>query len=641
MSESVDQNVACENSHRTVWILLLLAGLAVYLLAYSRIFTAAYIWDDDDYVTRNLVLRSPSGWLEVWKPKTTPQYYPLVFTTFWLEYRLWELKPLGYHLVNLALHGASAVLFFRVLRRLGVPGAAFAALLFLVHPVMVESVAWVTERKNVLSLFFYLLAFQQWLRVEDNKKISWPRYLATIALFSCALLSKTVTCSLPAAILLVEWWRHGRLRGRTILLTLPMFAIGLALAAVTVIVERDHVGAGALNFGLSPLERCILAARAIWFYISKLLWPADLIFIYPRWAISASEPVQWLYPTMTLAWLAALWAFRRRIGRGPLVAALIFCGTLVPALGFIDVYPMRYSWVADHFQYHATLAPLALIGAGIELARHRASSTSEKRSSLGLLVCALFASLVLILGWRTYEQTRIYKDAPTLWKATAERNPDAWIAHHNLATYLVDDGKLDEARTHVERSLALFPNQGEGLNLLAQLALRGNDPQKAIELCEKAIAIGGGRSEVFVNLSSAYLTMQRYPKAAAAARQAVKLAPNSPEALSNFGSALAMLGQHQEALTHLSRSVEIDPQSLETRVMLAVSLGSLGRCNEALNHLAAALQISPSDADALTLRVRCLIALNRRSEARAALAEARRFLSEGPVLKELTEALKD
>src|SRR5262245_14207711 len=359
-----ENEISPKRGRRTI-LIGSIALVIVTFAAYGPSLANGYIWDDDDYVTENLVLRSPTGIFDVWRPKTTPQYYPLVFVTFWCEYRLWGLHPLGYHVVNVALHAGSALLFWWTLRRLGLPGAWLAAGLFALHPVQVESVAWITERKNVLSLLFYLAALNAWLGVRNDptKRTNWAAYAATIVLFACALLSKTVACSLPAAILVIEWWRRGRVELRTLLLTLPLFVLGLALAAVTVIIERDHVGAGALDFGLSRLDRVVLAGHIVWFYLGKLLWPWELIFIYPRWTISAHDAMQWACPGGLIVLLGVLWMLRGRIGRGPLAAALLFGGTLVPALGFIDVYPMRYSWVADHFQYHATLAPLALIAA--------------------------------------------------------------------------------------------------------------------------------------------------------------------------------------------------------------------------------------------------------------------------------------
>ncbi|MBI5866400.1 MAG: tetratricopeptide repeat protein [Planctomycetes bacterium] len=652
-------------------LLVALALIAAIAAAYWPVFSAQYIWDDDQYVTENLVLRSPSGVFDVWKPRTTPQYYPLVFVTFWCEYRLWGLNALGYHSVNIALHAASAGLLYLALRRLRVPGAALAAALFALHPVQVESVAWITERKNVLSLFFYLAAFHRWLyAMPDGARDARPRwgaYAGMIFFFVCALLSKTVTCSLPAAILLVEWWR-GRLSVRTALLMAPMFAIGLLLAYVTVVTERDHVGAGALDFGLSGLDRVVLAARAACFYLGKLAWPADLIFIYPRWAISARELGQWVFPAAALAVLGALWAMRERIGCGAFVVALLYCGTLVPALGFVDVYPMRYSWVADHFQYHATLAPLALVACGVELLRRRLRSplqngpqppsaavfldeSDDRKGSKRVLQRAVMnpaqwalaagVGLVLLaLIVRTNLQTRQYKDARTLWERTVAANPDAWMAHHNLASYLVEEGKLEEARAHVQRSLELFPKQGEGLCLLAQLALRAERPEEAVSHCERAIALGGGVSEVFTNLSSAYLVLGKYAKAETAARQAVSLKPNSAAALSNLGSALLFRGQVAQALPPLQRSVELDAQSVETQVMLATALGGLGRCNEALPHLDAAERLSPGDLDAAAIRIRCLIDLGRKDEARARLRELQKVAADSPVVRQLADELR-
>jgi tetratricopeptide (TPR) repeat protein len=614
---------------------ILLGSIALALLtfaAYGRSLTNGYIWDDDDYVTENLVLRSPTGIFEVWRPKTTPQYYPLVFVTFWCEYRLWGLHPAGYHTVNVALHLVSALLFWLALRRLAVPGAWLAAALFALHPVQVESVAWITERKNVLSLLFYLAALHAWLSVRDDatRRTRWGAYAATLVLFACALLSKTVTCSLPAALLVIEWWRHGRIALRTALLTLPLFALGLALAAVTVIIERDHVGAGALDFGLTALDRVVLAGRIFWFYLGKLIWPWDLIFIYPRWEVSARDAAQWLYPAAAIALLAGLWLLRSRIGRGPLAAALLFGGTLVPALGFIDVYPMRYSWVADHFQYHATLAPLAVVAAVL------AVSLRQVPANFYLVAAVLLAAV----SARTMMQTLVYKDARTLWGSVVLGNPDAWMAHHNLATYLIEEGDIKGARAHIERSLERFPRQGEGYSTLAQIALRSGEPEKAIELCEKAIEIGGGRSEVWTNLASAQLALNRPKKALQAAEQAVKLKPNNPGALSNLGYALLLLGRGPEAIRALERSVTIDPKSVDTRMLLGNALMTVGRHRDALPHIEAVLKVSPDDIDARVNRVLCLVELGRMADAQAELAEAERRFPNESALKVAREAVR-
>ena len=231
--------------------LILWAGLIVLitLLAYIRAMRGGYVWDDETHVTHNLTLRTLDGLRKIWlKPGTVPQYYPLVHTTFWLEYNLWHLHPFGYHLVNVLLHSFNAILLLFILRYLRVPGALLAALLFALHPVHVESVAWITERKNVLSGLFYLSSFLAYLRfynltadplphsssssvlhpISDQESHLWRYYALSLFLFICALLSKTVTSSLPAAILLVLWWKRNRLRWRDVSFLIPFFVLGVS-----------------------------------------------------------------------------------------------------------------------------------------------------------------------------------------------------------------------------------------------------------------------------------------------------------------------------------------------------------------------------------------------------------------------------
>ncbi|MHC4920438.1 MAG: hypothetical protein ACYTKC_12690, partial [Planctomycetota bacterium] len=346
------------------------------------IFQGGFIWDDDDYVQKNEVLRTGEGLALIWtEPMSIPQWYPLVHTTFWVEFQWWGLNPLGYHLTNVLIHIASTVLLFFVLRRLAVPGALLAAAVFGLHPVMVESVAWITERKNVLSLFCYLAALLCYLRFErldtadrdtaDPNATAppgprpWKYHALALVLFACALLSKTVTCSMPAVVLLLIYWKRGRIRWPELWPTLPLFAVAVPLALYTAHLEEVRVGAVGPEWDLSLAERVLVAGRAIWFYAHKLVWPGELVFIYERWQLDAGATWQWVFPVGVVVALVGLFLRRHRIGRGPVVAACIFCGTLTPALGFFSVYPMRYSFVADHFQYHASIALIALLTAAL------------------------------------------------------------------------------------------------------------------------------------------------------------------------------------------------------------------------------------------------------------------------------------
>ena len=322
-------------------LLLAAALVSAVLLAYHPAWHGGLIWDDDGHVTRP-ELRSWQGLYRIWyEPGATQQYYPALHTAFWIEHRLWGDATLGYHLVNVLLHAAAAALVALVLRRLAVPGAYLAAAVFALHPVHVESVAWITEQKNTLSAVFYLAAMLVYLRFDRTRKLL--PYCCALGLFVLGLESKTVTATLPAALLVIFWWQRGRLSWRRDVLPLvPFFVLGAAAGLVTAVFERKLIGAEGAAFDWSILDRCLIAGRAICFYLGKLFWPADLIFIYPRWHIDPSDWRQYLYPAAAVGLLAAAWAvWAVRRWRGPLAAMLYFVGTLLPVLGFCNVYPVH------------------------------------------------------------------------------------------------------------------------------------------------------------------------------------------------------------------------------------------------------------------------------------------------------------
>jgi hypothetical protein len=346
-----------------------LALVVMTLVAYAPALRDGFVWDDDQHVTENPTLTSLAGLQRIWlDPTALPQYYPMVHTTFWVERHLWGLRPFGYHLVNVLLHLANAFLLWYLLEHLAVRGAWLAAAIFALHPVHVESVAWITERKNVLSGLFYLLAgacFLRFLGLLGGVTRRWSWYVAGFVLFLCALLSKTVTATLPLALFLVLWWKRDRVRGRDVAPLVPPLAVGVAFGLVTLWIERHHVGAQGDLFTLSPLSRWLLAGRALWFYASKIVWPSRLSFFYPRWPVDPAVGWQYLFPLAAASVVVSLWVARRRIGKAPSAAVAFFAVTLFPALGFFDVYPMRFSWVADHFVYLASAGLIALVAAAV------------------------------------------------------------------------------------------------------------------------------------------------------------------------------------------------------------------------------------------------------------------------------------
>jgi len=499
------------------------ALLAMTLVAYGPALNASFIWDDDMYVTHNEQLRTWAGLRSIWlDPTATPQYYPLIHTTLWLQYHVWALRPLGYHLVNVVLHGLNAGLAWLVFRQLALPGAWLAAAAFALHPLHVESVAWVTELKNVQAGFFFMLAMLAYLRFVFDRR-SKGAYAAAFLCFVLALLSKTVACTLPAAVLVCLWWKRGGIERRDVGVLAPFFAVGLASGLVTSFIEKAHVGAEGEEWALSVIDRCLVAGRALWFYAGKILLPVRLTFIYPRWGIDSAAWWQYLFPAATIAVALALWSWQGRIGRGPLAAALYFAVTLAPALGFVDVYPFRYSFVADHFSYLASLGPIALVAAGVGALR------SRPRVAVG-------GALLLALGGATWQRCHAFTSPETLWRDTLAKNPSAWMAHNNLGLLLLQEGKPAEAAEHFESALRLHPAYLEALYNLGNAAVARGRLDDARAYYELALQVAPTFAPAHNNLANVYAYQGRLVEAIQHYEKALELLPDYPEARDNLNA---------------------------------------------------------------------------------------------------------
>ncbi len=513
------------------------------VVAYLPVMRGGLIWDDDAWTTGiSALLRDVSGLRAMWCQLTAlQQYYPLSGTTFWLDYHLWGFWPLPYHVENVLLHAVSAVLFWQLLRRLETPGAWLAGAIFALHPVMVESAGWITERKNVLSLVFYLGALLAYGRFNsfwkgDNGSRARHRGTYALALLLClgALLAKTTTFSLPAVIVLIGWWKRGRVRWREDLLpTLPMFALAIGFCLMTAWLEKTHVGAQGPDFALTFPERCLVAGRVPWFYIGKLLWPANLCFVYPRWHPDPGSWQQWLYPVATAGVLVGLWLARRRMGRGPATAAFFFVGTLFPLLGFFNAFGMLYSFVWNHWVYLPSLGLIALAAA---LAARAAVVLRAPRLFHGVATVLLVA-----LGTLTWRQGDIYRDAETLWRDTVAKNPTEWMVHYNLGKTLSDEGRIPEAIPEYEEALRVKPDNAEVHNNLGGALIALGRLPEAIEHLEQALRIKPEYAEPHYNLGIALWQAGKTQEAIGQYEQALRFKPDYIKAYNNLGTALVQL----------------------------------------------------------------------------------------------------
>jgi len=438
--------------------LVLLAGaiaiIAGCFTAYIPAIESGFIWDDDRYVTANPLLAAPDGLYRIWFSTDSPsQYFPLVYTTFRAEYQLWGLNPAGYHAVNVAIHCINALLLWLILRRLSIPGAWLASAIFALHPVQVESAAWITERKNTLMLLFSLLSILCWVKfVFDNQAGRKTILLYACSLVFCALslFSKTTACMLPAALVLILWLKNSPITVKRLLQIVPYIAMGIGDGLLVMWWEKYHQGTGYVNFGLGVTEKVLIAGKALWFYLWKLVWPVNLTFIsYPRWNIDATDVWQYAWPVSFAAVMAAGWLLRKRTGRGIPAAIIFFPAMLFPMLGFFSLYTFVYTFVADHYQYMASIGPIA-IAAGITATVYRRSGENAK-----FIIVSAAGILLITLGVLTWRQCGIYKNSDTLWADTLNKNPDSWLAHGQIGESLFRQGKFDEALIHLDRQLEL------------------------------------------------------------------------------------------------------------------------------------------------------------------------------------------
>jgi protein O-mannosyl-transferase len=586
------------------WLWGLLVVIAT-LVAYQPAWNGKLIWDDAAHLTYPH-LRSLHGLVRLWtEPGVTQQYYPMVSTVFWVEHRLWGDATLGYHVVNILLHATSALLLLKILRTLKVPAAGLAAAIFALHPVQVESVAWISELKNTFSGACYFGAALAYLRFDRTR--NQGAYAGALALFAVGLLAKTVIATLPAALLVVFWWQRGALSWKKDVLPLmPFLAVGMIAGYFTSWMEREVIGAEGAEYSFTIIERCLIAGRAIWFYFGKLVWPADLIFSYPRWSVSQAVWWQYLYPAAAALLLGALWVLRR-YGRGPLAAMLFFIGTLFPALGFVNVFPFKYSFVADHFQYLASVGPIVAVSVGIHTLLRR-----FKEGNLERALCAVILAVLCVLTWR---QSRTYTDVETLWLATIERNPDSWLAQHDLGTVLYQKGLVDQAIARFRSSLAIRPDNAETENDLGAAFDKKGLTDEAMVWFRKALVNRPAFAEAHSNLGNCLLRKGHLDEAIGEFQEAVAIRPDFPELHFALASALLQKGAVNEAAIEFEKTLDLQPENDQAHYNLGVALRQEGQTDEAIVEFKKALDIRPDFPEAQNNLGNCLLLKGRIDEA--------------------------
>jgi len=511
------------NGYRDLLFGIVLVGVTV--LTYQPAWNGTPLLDDADHLITYPELRSFRGLISLWiAPPPTHQYHPLLDTVFWIGDKLWGQSMLGYHLVSISLHAVSALLLLRILRRFEIPGAWIAAAIFALHPVQVESVAWIVELKNTLSGIFFFGCILTYLNFDENHNRT-RSYIIVLVLFSLGMMAKPILATLPAVILIVLWWKRGKLEWKTDVPPLvPFIVLGIVAGLFSLWMEREFSGAEREVTELSILQRLLVAGRAFWFYLGKIFWPSNLSFMYPRWRVNSSEWWQYLFPVAALFVFAVAWRLRTR-WRAPLAGLLFFVATLVPLLGFFNVSFFRFSFVADHFQYLPIIGIITPVSAGAVLLLNRFGRWQQW---LGYGFCLALLVTLTGLSWM---HSHLFRDSATCYRAVVERNPGSWAAQINLGFDALARQSWEEAADHFQKVLETNsdhpPAAKRAYLALSGILLTTGRTDEAITHIEKALQIDPNYAGAHANLAQVFLRTGRTRQAIAEYRRALKIAPRS------------------------------------------------------------------------------------------------------------------
>ena len=600
------------------------AAAALCALVFAALFPAlfgGFVWDDGNLVEAT-VIKDWSGLWQIWfSPRDIPgelHYWPILYTSFWLEHKLWGLNAFACHLINILLHLANTLLLWRLLARLAVPGAWLAAALFAVHPVHVEAAAWVIARKDLLATLFSLGCALVWLRFfSDDKAQPGLHHGAAVALLLvAALLSKSVAVTLPCALLLLYWQQHGRLPGRVVLWAAPLFLIAGGITAFDLYFYETQ---NPVPFSHSPVEKLLLAAQALCFYAGKLLWPADLAVIYPHW-----EPVSargWLCLVAVIGVFVLLGCLHRRLGRGPLTGVLFFVLTLLPVLGFVDFSYMVFSFVADRYQYFASAGLLAVVAGGIVHLAHTLPLPSRR----GLQLACVLGLGVLI--WMSAQQAAIYRDEIRFYGHITDRNPQAPGSHYKLGLALYQEGRMlaAQGRTNatrkyyrqaleaMRRALVLRPDDGYTHHSIGVILLELGQYSEARKHLHTALTQQSGDQSLHYNIGRVLARLGQYAEARKHLRTALEdqgtripaatELPPIPSLIREEAEQALQEGRYEEAALFFRTLTEARPEQAALRVRLGEALRGTGQHEEAITALQQAITLDPDTPITPTLHV--------------------------------------
>jgi protein O-mannosyl-transferase len=611
----------------------MLAGLGlivvVALVAYIPSINGGFIWDDYLLLVDNPLVKAPDGLHKIWCTAEAIDYWPATNTSFWLEWRMWAVNSTGYHVTNLVLHVVESLLVWIILRKLSIPGALLAALIFAVHPVNVESVAWIAQRKNTMAMLFFLFSILWYVKyIELAPRPTFGRcplaakqftadcppstahffiwYWLSLAAFLLAMLGKGSVAMLPLLLLGIIWWLRP-LKWQDLLRTVPFFVVAVILGAVNV--EFQTHATEKVVRAISFTDRLLGAGGVVWFYLYKAILPIDLAFVYHQWHITACDILWWLPLLAVLALTAVLWRFRKTWSRDVLFAWGFFCVALAPVMGFTDAAFMQYSLVADRYQHIAIIGLIALASAAW------CAWLRSARGAIRSLAIAVAIAAIGALMFLTLRQNALYRDAMTLYQATLAKNPDCVMAQFNYANALSKTNRPQDAIEHYKQAIRLKPDFAMAFYGLGNTLVKTGRAEESVEYFQEFLRLKPGHAEVHNSLGNAFSQLGRTEEAIEQFQKALAINPASPEAHMNLGNTFQQENRPQEAIEHFRQVLQLRPEQSEAHAMLGIALAQTGRLPEAVDSFRQALAQNPNDAETHKNLGNALLQTDRPNEA--------------------------
>ncbi len=576
------------------WFLALVLAVVTFVVYFPALH-GGFVFDDT-LIIHNPLLRAGDGLYRFWFTTEAPDYYPLTWSLWWAEWRFWGDSAAGYHVVNVLLHAINAILVWLVLRRLKIPGAWLAALVFAIHPVNAATVAWISEQKNTLSMLFYAAAILLSLKFDEEG--GWRWLGLSLTAFLLALFSKSAVVMLPVVLLGCVWWQRGRLRLKDLFCSAPFFGLSLVSGLVTIYFHNEHFLKAHPVRAVGFPFRLAAAGWVPWFYLYKALLPFNLSAIYPQWNIDVSQWLSWLPGTALVGCLALFWWNRRTWGRPWFFGLGYFVVMLFPVLGFFDQSFYQYSLVSDHWQYYSIVGVIALAVAAVTMIGRRIDQPLRPVAEVAAL------AVLLALGTATWTRAGVYATSETLWRDTLRKNPNAWMADNNLGLVLQASGNVPEAIELYEQALRLHPNFAEAQNNLGSAWQQAGKLDEAREHYEQAVRLAPDYAHAHNNLGVVLFQLQKLPEAKAQYEEALRLDPNYAKAHVNLGLVLAALGRMPEAMEHWEQALRINSNSADAHYYLGIALERAGNLREATEHYQQALRLNPNFSEARTALAR-------------------------------------